>query len=57
MSEKTRGEESFWEELNVLLYSKGNTELAINFYAENPVMGKWNTIHWKPELRKFKCLT
>lgn len=51
MSEKARGE------LNVLLYSKGNAELTINGYAWNLLMGKWNTIHWKPELRKFKYLT
>lgn len=53
MSEKTKGEESFWEELNVLLHA----ELTINFYAQNLLMGKWNTIDWKPELRKFKHLT
>lgn len=57
MSEKTWREGSFWEELNVLLYSKDNTELTINFYAYSLVMGKWNTIHWKPEMRKFKRLT
>lgn len=57
MSGMTRGEGSFWEELNVLLYSKGNTELTINFCAQNLLKGKWHTIHWKAELRKFKSLT